>query len=91
MFELSKVQQEKLRDWSKIQDEIALCIQKIEIKENDVWYEQYKQYWDEGYPYAGAVGGVLTYSFTMTSLGESVVVKNNLTNQEIDLTDYENW
>jgi len=39
----------------------------------------------------GAIGGSITYSFTPTSLGVVVKVKNDLSGAEIDLTEYENW
>jgi hypothetical protein len=39
----------------------------------------------------GAIGGSYTYSFTPTTLGVVVKVKNNANGEEIDLTDYENW
>ena len=41
--------------------------------------------------YTGAIGGRFTYCFTNTSLGEILVVKDNLDNTEIDLTDYEGF
>jgi hypothetical protein len=39
----------------------------------------------------GCIGGGYSYIFTPTSLGVVVRVKNNLTKEEIDLTDYEAW
>lgn len=41
--------------------------------------------------YDGAIGGRLTYSFTPTSIGTIVKVKDNMSGSEIDLTDYESW
>jgi len=41
--------------------------------------------------YYGAIGGDCTYCFTPTGLGIVIVVKNNVTKEEINLTDYENW
>lgn len=38
-----------------------------------------------------AIGGAITYSFTPTSLGTVVKVHNAVTNEEIDLSDYESW
>ncbi len=43
-----------------------------------------------GYPY-GASGGAYTYSFTPTNLGLVATVRNNLTHEEIDLTNYGYW
>lgn len=42
-------------------------------------------------PYHGAIGGAYTYSFTPTSLGCVVKVRNSMTGDEIDVTDYEAW
>jgi hypothetical protein len=39
----------------------------------------------------GAIGGRFTYSFTPTSLGTIVKVHDELTKQELDLTDYDCW
>ena len=39
----------------------------------------------------GPIGGICTYSFTPTSLGVIITVKNALTEKEIDLTNYDEW
>lgn len=41
--------------------------------------------------YEGASGGRFTYSFTPTSLGVVTKVQDDLTGNEIDLTDYSMW
>ena len=41
--------------------------------------------------YLGAIGGTYTFSFTPTTLGTVIVVKNNSNGEEIDLTEYEDW
>jgi len=41
--------------------------------------------------YSGAIGGRYTYSFTPTSLGVCVRVRDDLDKDEIDLTDYLSW
>jgi hypothetical protein len=41
------------------------------------------------YPYEGAIGGGLTYSFTPTGLG--IVIKVESYGQVLDLTDYGSW
>ena len=38
-----------------------------------------------------AIGGAITYSFTPTNLGTVIKVRNDLTENEIDLTNYEDW
>ena len=42
-------------------------------------------------PNYGSCGGAYTYSFTPTSIGLVIKVKNGITNNTIDLTDYDNW
>lgn len=39
----------------------------------------------------GAIGGRITYSFTPTNLGVVIKVRDEVTKQEIDLTNYEAW
>ena len=39
--------------------------------------------------YCGAIGGRFTYSFTPTSLGMIIKVKDDLDGDEIDITDYD--
>jgi hypothetical protein len=65
--------------------------QKLSIVPDHPHYQFYKQSWDSGYPYTGAIGGSLTYAFSPTSLGVSVIVKDALTGLELDLTDYGSW
>jgi hypothetical protein len=91
MFILDKEQLIKLAEWRQIQDQQAVCIQKESVSKDDPFYNTYQLCWEDGYPYGGATGGGLTYSFTHTPIGTVVKVKNNFTNQEIDLTDYQNW
>ena len=45
----------------------------------------------EPLPYYGAIDGAYTYSFSPTSLGCVVKVRNTVTGDEIDLTDYSHW
>jgi hypothetical protein len=39
----------------------------------------------------GAIGGRYTYCYTPTSIGTILIVKDNVTNTQIDLTEYEEW
>jgi len=41
--------------------------------------------------YYGCIGGGYSYMFTPTTLGCAIVVKNNITKEEINLTDYDSW
>jgi hypothetical protein len=44
-----------------------------------------------GSPYYGAIGGGLTYEFTPTGIGVIVKVRESVTGEELDLTNYEEW
>jgi hypothetical protein len=77
MFHLDAEQFKRLAAWSREQDAKVA--------------EQQKGKGFSSTPYYGCSGGSLTYSFTPTTLGLVVVVKNNITNEEINLTDYDNW
>ena len=39
----------------------------------------------------GAIGGRLTFSFTPNNLGCVIKVIDNVSKQELDLTEYESW
>jgi hypothetical protein len=39
----------------------------------------------------GAIGGLYTYSFTPVSLGLVIKVTNNITQDVLDLSDYDAW
>ena len=88
MFELTQEQNTKLDTWVKEQDLKAIENQRATFKNPS---EFIVQCWDDGYPYTGAIGGGLTYEFTPTSLGLVTKVKYGLSEEEIDLSDYENW
>lgn len=88
MFKLTEEQNNILSKWVKEQQEKAIEIQKQIIKNPNLIIQQC---WEDGYPYTGASGGDLTYMFTPTSLGIVVKVKYGLTEEIIDLSDYENW
>jgi hypothetical protein len=88
-FELDDAQCEKLKAWQTEQNIKGIQIQKEQIKPDDVAYDTYKMMWDIGSVYGGTVGGVYTYMFTRTSIGIITQVRNSITNDELDLTDYE--
>lgn len=48
-----------------------------------------KQGRDEAY--YGAIGGGYTFCFTPTGLGVALTVVNNVTKEEINLTEYDKW
>lgn len=41
--------------------------------------------------YEGAIGGRFTYSFTPTGLGCVIKIRDNITEEELDVSDYEMW
>lgn len=56
------------------------------------WNEKHKAEKHSGKePYAGAIGGRLTFSVTPTSLGEIVSVKCGLCGVEENLTDWDEF
>lgn len=42
------------------------------------------------HPYAGAIGGSLSYEFTPTGLGRTIVVRC-ICGEEFNATDFEDW
>ena len=79
MFSLDKIQQEKLAKWRKSQDV------KVMEQQKGTKFEHSNE------AYYGCSGGAYTYEFTPTSLGLVVVVRNGMTEEEIDLSDYDSW
>ena len=79
MFSLDAKQIEKLNAWVAEQDKKVMEHQKGTELEHP------------GEAYYGACGGSLTYKFTPTGLGLAVHVQNNVTGEEINLTNYEDW
>ena len=75
MFTLSEKQKEQINEWVKIQESAFIEKQKQNIDESDPFYEICKSCWEDGYPYTGAIGGDLKYSFIPTSLGTLVEVE----------------
>lgn len=41
--------------------------------------------------YTGAIGGRFTYEFTPTGIGTAITVKDCVTDQSLDVSDYDNW
>lgn len=61
------------------------------VFESESQKKQYEDFCRNDKNYKGAIGGAITYSFTPTSLGQVFVVKNNLTGEILNLTDYASW
>lgn len=87
-FEISQYGQAKFKTWLADQNKLAVKMQKA-IEDNPTSFHQ--MCWEVGEPYAGAIGGIITFSFIPTSVGCIVKAIHNITKNEIDLTDYDNW
>lgn len=88
-FSLDRDQELRLETW--VSEQNARAVQAQKDNPPNVALALLESCWEEGYPYGGAIGGDLTYSFTPTSLGVVVHVTNSHTDETIDLTDYESW
>lgn len=61
----------------------------VQVKQLFEWrYEQDKKIKDSP---VGANGGVYSYTFTPTTLGVVILVKNNINQEEINLTNFGDW
>lgn len=73
MFKITKEDQDKIKIWMEGQDKKVVDFQN---KKNNTNYTQ---------PYYGMTGDGYTYSFTPTSIGTFISVKNNATKEELEL------
>jgi hypothetical protein len=90
-FTLSDEEEVKYEAWKAEVRKRAIKKQKEQIKETHEFYRFYKTSWEMGYPYTGTIGGGTTFEFTPTGLGTVVRVKDAITGEELDLTDYDFW
>lgn len=83
----------KFLEWKPGVLKRAMEIQKKRIKEENNEEERfpYNFCWEYGEPYYGAIGGGFTFSFIGTSIGTAVSVKETITGEEINITDYSLW
>lgn len=88
MFAISNTDVTKINKWLK--EEIYPPI--VERQKLDPDIAPFLIADDDGtiYPYSGAVGGDITYSFTPTSLGTIFTVTHS-SGAKLDLTTYEDW
>ena len=86
-FSVDKEQMVKINKWKAELDKNTIAKQKETMSAAD--FSLLTQ--DGKYPYSGAIGGDLTYSFTNTSLGTVVTVKDGFTGEELNVTDYDMW
>ena len=88
MFTVTEEQHTQIEEWLK-----GVYAKQVIIQQNNTENpsEIMKYCWEKGVPYTGAIGGGLTYSFTPTSVGVGLIVKESLSGETLDVTDYENW
>lgn len=87
IFEINAEQLAKIAVWNKEMDKKAIEQQRAKMNATDFADLTL----DGQYPYTGAIGGSLTYSFTHTGIGLVVKVHHALTDETLDVTDYANW
>lgn len=75
-FCLDERQIREIADWSAEQDNMY---KKSNLIKDNCEY------------YCGAIGGELTYLFTPTSIGMAIKVHHSGTNQNLDVSHYEDW
>jgi hypothetical protein len=84
-FELTADQILQIKKWKDTIDRRVVIEQQQTL---DNWEELTS---NGKYPYYGAIGGELTYCFCPNSIGETVTVIHNYTNEKLDITDYSTW
>lgn len=85
MFHLTPAESEKA---SKFMDEQDA---KVVAKQKESTMAFIKSCADEDIAYYGATGGAYSYIFTPTSIGLVTVIRNNVTKEELTLTDFGDW
>ena len=90
IFELNTSQIEKYNKWQESVYQKMIDEQRKNPPKN-IPRELLESMWDDGFPYTGAIGGSTTFSFTPTSIGVVACVKDSVTGEEIDLTDYDKF
>lgn len=89
-FELTPEQEAKFLAWKTEQDKKSALRQLANLSP-EALQERRNAGFSDDEPYAGAIGGIYTFKFTATGLGVVAKVHCGLTEEELDLTDYENW
>ena len=82
-YELTPEQEKKFREFQKRKDE--------ELYEKQKGTHPAEMFLDHEnkIPYTGAIGGGVTWHLSQTSIGMGISV--TVYDEELDLTDYENW
>jgi hypothetical protein len=86
-FQVTPEEQEKIVKW--LRETVYPSILEEQKKDPRIAAMHFEDEAGYTYPYFGAIGGDLTYSFTPTSIGTVLVVES--CGHELNLTDYESW
>jgi len=84
-FEVTKEQEAKVREW--LQTDVYPKLRKSRKHRKIVWHD----YDDAMYPYAGAIGGDISYIFSPTSLGYCVEAEEHFSKRRLNITDFSDW
>lgn len=84
IFTITETEQQQIDEWlEKLRPELIEHLKKINPHYADIAMD--------GELYVGAIGGELTYCFTPTSLGTTTIIRENISGNTLDLTDYNSW
>lgn len=89
-FTLNEAQEEKLRIWYELQNKKAAKLQ-VDSGELKTRPELEKDVIRQQKPYSGITSAGPIWILSQCGIGTSIVVKHWYTNEELDLTDYDNW
>jgi hypothetical protein len=84
-YSLSSNQVDKLNEWRE-----GVHLRAAALQESQGLREKYAKI-GASLPYYGTIGGAYTFSFVDTGMGTVCKVRENITGEEIDLSDYDEW
>lgn len=88
VFVITEAEQKRIAAWFKEQDAKVVQMQQKSGQFKSPFVQKLHQ---RGFGYYGACGGALTFSFTPNGLATVFKVTHGLTQETLDLTDYDNW
>ena len=90
-YTFNKDQELKYIEFNKECYKELLDLQKLKYINTDKnqEYKRLTNNWST--PYTGAIGSLISITFTPTSLGTSIVLSCLTLNKELDITSYEDW
>jgi len=89
-FELSEDQVATLNEWMAGVHQRAIQIQQERMAQQTS-EDREKSHQPSRLPYYGAIGGGVTFQFSETSLGLVCKVRESITKEEVDLSEYDMW